>query len=93
MNLLIERQEVQKIVANSKIEKRVKILKWLSVDNFGARHKELQKKNSGQWFLESKPFKDWMDEIGPNCLLCPGIRFYLNNANLILAGAGKSTLI
>jgi hypothetical protein len=88
--------DVNDVVDTLRLEKYWKILEWLSPGNFDTRHAELQKvrvKNSGQWFLDSTQFTNWVNRIGPKCLLCKGIRMTHNPIMLMLAGAGKSVLL
>lgn len=76
-NSLIDRHGVNEVLDNVRLERREKILEWLSIGDFSMRHHELQKtrvKNSGRWFLESKEFMNWVNGSGPNCLICSGIR-------------------
>ena len=64
------------VVEDVEMEKRRKILKWLS-GNSNTRYEELRNEtveNSGQWFLNSKEFTAWADGIEPSCLWCVGIR-------------------
>jgi len=63
-----------------KSERRHKILEWLSPATFNAKHDELRKTriiNSGQWFVESEPFKQWMLGSGRPNLVAEGIRAVL----------------
>jgi hypothetical protein len=54
---------------------RTKILEWLSPGTRSATHKEKLKervKNTGEWFLESPKFRDWINGKGPNILFYSG---------------------
>jgi hypothetical protein len=76
-NILTISYAVNEVVDHVRLEKRAKILQWLSADDYTTRHKELQRtrvKNSGKWFLESGEFIDWANGTGPDCLICSGIR-------------------
>jgi hypothetical protein len=80
------------------IEKREKILEWLSPGSFTTKHEQLRKtrvEGTGQWFLDSDEFRHWVNGAAPQTLLCPGIR--INSPKLIsdvtVAGAGKSFLM
>jgi hypothetical protein len=68
---------VNEVVDNVRLEKRAKILQWLSADDHTTRHEDLRNtraENSGRWFLESDEFIKWSDGTGSNCLICSGIR-------------------
>jgi hypothetical protein len=68
-----------KILTEVQIEKRNKILDWLSPRDFNSRHKDLQKgrlADSGQWFINSEEFKGFVDG-GHSCLLCDGVGLFL----------------
>lgn len=76
-SLLIERHSVNEILDDVRLQRRQKVLEWLADDDFSIRHNELQNtraENSGQWFVESKEFRNWVEGTGPNCLICLGIR-------------------
>ena len=79
--------DVNAVVDNVRLAKYWKILEWLSAGNFDTRHAELRKtrvKNSGQWFLDSNQFTNWVNRIGPTCLLCKGIRMTHQSIILML---------
>ena len=62
---------------HDEIEKRHKILKWLWDGNYWEIHKSLRERrvpHTGNWFLDSLPFKDWREGKGSTFLICPGIR-------------------
>ena len=62
--------------AISEIEKRKKILAWISEDNAHETYtKKLQDRQpgTGNWFLKSKAFQEWLAG-GGKTLWCPGIR-------------------
>ena len=70
-------EDVKVVADEVQVEKRRKILEWLSPGSFNSRHEELQKsrvKSSGQWFLNSNEYINWVSGTGPSCLLCTGIR-------------------
>ena len=76
------RNEVKVIVEDVQLEKRRKILEWLSVGSFSARHEELQKtriQDSGRWFLDLEAFISWTNGTGPSCLVCTGIGLTLSH--------------
>jgi len=82
---LTYRNEVKVIVEDVHLEKRRKILEWLSVGDFSARHEELRKtriKDSGRWFLDLEEFVNWVNGTGPSCLICTGIG--INSFRMIL---------
>ena len=59
------------------VEKRLKILDWISPADFRSRHEAVSKervKNSGTWFLKSHPFQDWLKGAAPNILCYQGMR-------------------
>ena len=71
---------VQALANADKLNRRGKILDWLSPDGFDSRHDEFRKEraeNSGQWFLNSDAFKNWASWSGPSRLVCTGIRMLL----------------
>ena len=73
---LTRRNAVERLADNGEIEKRRKILNWLSGD-FGSRHEDIRKvtvRNSGRWFLESPEFRHWTRKQAPSSLICSGIR-------------------
>jgi len=75
--LLIERHGVNEILGDMRLQRRQRILEWLVDGDFSTRHNELhdtRAENSGQWFVKSKEFRNWVDGTGPNCLICLGIR-------------------
>ena len=77
LSVLISRYDIKVVVDEVQLEKRKKILEWLSVGPFDLRHEELRQvraENSGRWFLESEEFTKWATGRGPSCLLCTGIR-------------------
>ena len=52
------------------------ITRWLSPLNFSQTQDDLfrrRKEGTGQWFLESAAFQEWMSSNG-GTLWCPGIR-------------------
>lgn len=59
------------------VERRLKILDWISAANFSSRHEAIcaeRVENSGTWFLQSEPFQNWLDGIGSNLLCYKGMR-------------------
>jgi hypothetical protein len=55
----------------------VKILPWLYPRNIAEKHDMLRDRRlegSGSWFLHTTEFKTWKNGVGPNLLLCPGMR-------------------
>ena len=74
------RLDVNIVLDEAQLEKRKKILEWLSPVNFSARHEELRQgrvSGSGKWFLESKEFTSWVDAHQNSSLLLSGIRLAL----------------
>ena len=71
-------QTVQRIEDTHHAEKRLKILEWISDANFSTtRHEAISTErveNSGTWFLQSEPFQNWLNNIGPNMLCYKGVR-------------------
>jgi hypothetical protein len=72
-------------------------LEWLFPERIDRRHKELRSnraENSGEWFLVSPEFIDWVDEKDCNMLYCPGIRTSTAVLYILMqiAGAGKSMI-
>ena len=68
--------ERQRIITEN-LEKRLKILQWISAADFSSRHKAVSMErveNSGTWFLQSDPFKNWLNGTGSNLLCYEGIR-------------------
>jgi hypothetical protein len=62
--------------AISEIEKKKRILGWISEDNAQETYRrKLQERQpgTGNWFLESKAFQEWLGGGGKS-LWCPGIR-------------------
>lgn len=62
---------------------RVDILDWITLKDYGLEHSdrlEQREKGTGQWFLDSKEFKEWFKNDNET-LFCPGI-----------PGAGKTVL-
>ena len=58
-------------------ERRRKILKWLSPDDFEEVHERHVKKrfpNTGQWLLDDPRFISWRDETQSSILWCHGAR-------------------
>jgi hypothetical protein len=77
--------DVNAVVDNVRLANYWKILEWLSAGNSDTRQAELRNarvKNSGQWFLNSNQFTNWVNRIGPKCLICKGIR--MTNKSIIL---------
>jgi hypothetical protein len=80
-------------------EKRIRILEWLSLIDFQAKHNAIKCKrveNSAIWFLECEEFNSWVSGTS-NTLYCRGSGMlppFLCLAWLIvlLAGVGKSYL-
>lgn len=75
---LISRNGTTTLREDAALDMRRRILKWLSRSS-NLRCEELQKatvENSGQWFLNSKEYKEWSGDT-PSSLLCVGIRFIL----------------
>lgn len=71
------RQDVKLVLDDVQLEKRKRILEWLSPISFSTRHHELRKARvpgSGKWLLESKEFTSWVDAHEPSSLLFSGIR-------------------
>jgi hypothetical protein len=94
MEVLKDTREITKIERQrAEIEKKQNILKWIWDGNYWEQHRLLQEKRvigTGQWFLDSNTFKEWLKAETSNFLICPGIRIKLLTIKLILAGAGKS---
>jgi hypothetical protein len=74
------------------------IVAWLSPINFWITQNDIfsrRQAETGEWFLITPEFKAWIEGVN-NVLCCPGIRtssnFSSRDANLFLAGAGKTIL-
>jgi hypothetical protein len=91
------RNDVQAVAEDLQLKKRKEITQWLWPEDFSVRHEELRKacaENTGEWFLESSEFKNWIIGNGPSCLLCVGIGVKPHSLfSNTVAGAGKSTLM
>src|SRR5437762_5691441 len=69
------------------IEKRLKILDWISTSDFSSRHNAVSSErveNSGTWFLQSDAYQNWLNGTPPNLLCYQGIRKLLLYHQLIL---------
>ena len=59
------------------------------------RHEDIRRARvdgSGEWFLYSGEFQNWVGGIGSKLLICDGIRMIIF-ITLIGAGAGKSVIL
>jgi hypothetical protein len=59
------------------VEKRLKILEWISAADFSRRHEAVSKErveNSGIWFLQSEAYQEWLNGNASNLLCYQGIR-------------------
>jgi hypothetical protein len=59
------------------VDRQQKVLDWLFPGRIDLQHTALSAKraeNTGEWFLTSPEFIDWVDEKDCNLLYCPGIR-------------------
>ena len=68
--------ELDKIAQNPVTDERRKILNWLSKLKYWDKQKDIfgrTEPGTGQWFLDSVEFKDWM-EGESRVLWCPGDR-------------------
>lgn len=98
MTQMVQRIEdtVTNIHCTKIIEKRMKILKWISAANYSSRHEAVSKEraeNSGTWFLQSEAYQSWLNGNTSNLLCYEGIRRPLDICGLIIiAGAGKTFL-
>ncbi|KAF3203746.1 hypothetical protein TWF679_010099 [Orbilia oligospora] len=76
---------VKAVRAELNDEKDLKILNWLTPINYGPQQSDYLAKRqngSGQWFLDSPEFKNWLENVDDKkTLFCPGI-----------PGAGKTIL-
>ncbi|CAH0029964.1 unnamed protein product [Clonostachys rhizophaga] len=71
---------------DSKLSRKedLEILKWLSSTDYDAEqndHFRQRQENTGQWFINSSEFRNWIEAIGQT-LFCPGI-----------PGAGKTIMV
>ena len=59
------------------LEKRLEILEWIYKDYFEQRHKEILKPRvpgSGEWFLGSEAYRNWLEGSNASMLFCHGMR-------------------
>jgi hypothetical protein len=79
--------------------KREKLLKWLNEmapGTFSARHEDIRRvrvDGSGEWFLYSGEFQNWVAGASSKLLICPGMRMTFFEWTSSVAGAGKSVLM
>ena len=64
------------VLRYDQIEKRQKMLEWLSAKNDWETHNKLQSdriSDTGNWFLDSQDFKAWKRGEGSPILICHGL--------------------
>lgn len=57
-------------------KKREKLLEWLSPGTYNTRHEGIRRtrvEKSGEWFLYSGEFQNWVGGASSKLLICPGI--------------------
>jgi hypothetical protein len=70
----MSRPEIDLHLQSSSDDERQVIASWLSSLNFQASQNEFiqkRRKGTGEWFLESREFKEWRDGTS-EMLWCPG---------------------
>jgi hypothetical protein len=70
-------EKVKEMVSLLTSEKRLTILKWIYSDDFEQRHKQISMARvdgSGEWFLRSTEYRNWVRGPSGSVLFCHGMR-------------------
>jgi hypothetical protein len=79
-------------MGNAYREKSRAVLEWLSQGSFWQKHEEIQKlriENSGDWFVNSSKFQEWVTSPHGGPLVCTGIRTFPFSSKLTESSWGR----